>query len=520
VIQGRAVSAGQPGWELSGVDLEPRGDLVSRVWNKDSSVWGPGEDDPAHRLGWLELPQAMSKELERLEDLCRSVVADGIRSCVLLGMGGSSLAPEVFWRTFGGIRKQPSLVVLDSTHPAQIRAVRESLDLDRTLWLVSSKSGTTVETMSLYRYFRALIEDGRRFIAITDPGTALEHLAATERFREIFLNPPDLGGRYSALSLFGLVPAALIGADLGDLLAGAREAADECRRGASPSENPGLAIGLAMGELASTGRDKLTFVISDAAAAFGDWVEQLLAESTGKLGKGIVPIVGEPQVSVERYGRDRAFAYLRLRGDDSKEGFIARLRAAGHPVIRIDFPHTRALGAQMFVWEFATAVAGSILGINPFDQPNVEAAKRATKEVLGAHEDISWADDDPARLFEGLEVGELAALLAFAPRSNEAQELLDAARKRLLRDHSVATMTGFGPRYLHSTGQLLKGGPPKARVLVVLDEPGGDEPIPGSDHGFSRLVVAQAVGDVRALRRAGRRVATTTWDRFARWAAA
>ncbi|HEX3327807.1 MAG TPA: glucose-6-phosphate isomerase [Actinomycetota bacterium] len=484
--------------------------LVTRIWDKDPSAWAPGEDDPRDRLGWLELPEVMQPEVDGLESFAADIEAASVSTVVLLGMGGSSLAPEVFAHTFGPSDSHPSLIVLDSTHPDQIRAVTERLDLDTTLFIVSSKSGGTIETMSLYRYFRARIDDGNRFIAITDPGTSLEKLAGAEGFRAVFQNRPDIGGRYSALSHFGLVPAALVGAPIRDLLESAATMARQCRE--PGDSNPGLALGNAIGGPAARGQDKLTFSISDGIVSFGTWVEQLIAESTGKQGRGIVPVVDEPLAPTAGYGADRLFVSIRLQDDPGRK------RAEPTPGIEIESASPLQLGAEMFRWEFATAVAGSILGINAFDQPNVEAAKRAGREVLDSGDDIEWAEDDPGEVFEGAAPPDLACLLAFAPSSAGNREILEAGRRKVLLDHGVATMSGFGPRYLHSTGQLHKGGKKDVRAVVILDSPEHDQPIPGSPHTFGRLVTAQAAGDARALREAGQRVTRTSWQKFAEWA--
>ena len=489
--------------------------LVERIWAKDASVWGPGEDDPAERLGWLTLPVSMQAEIPRLEAFAGAVASEGFTTVALLGMGGSSLAPEVFQRVLGSASGHPELMVMDSTHPDQVRSARDRLDLDRTLFIVSSKSGGTVETMSLYRYFRSQIDDGTHFIAITDPDTSLTELAAREGFRDTFENPPDIGGRFSALSLFGLVPAALIGVDLETLLARSEAMAAKCRE--PQPDNPGLTLGEQIARRALAGRDKLTFLISDGIDAFGDWVEQLLAESTGKEGKGIAPVFGEPPVEPGTYGRDRQFVNLRLLGDDTHDGFCEMLGDEGHPVFVLDAGEPIDIGAEMFRWEFATAVAGSILGINAFDQPDVEAAKKAGREILDGTDEIVFPDGDPERFFVGAKPGELAAVLAFAPMTDEHRKVIKDLRWRLA-SKGVATLGGFGPRYLHSTGQLLKGGPSGVRSIVVLDEPAGDVPIPGSEHGFARLIGAQALGDARAMEAAGRSVVTCKWSTLAAWA--
>ncbi|MGH8936764.1 MAG: bifunctional transaldolase/phosoglucose isomerase [Acidimicrobiia bacterium] len=512
----RALS--QSGWQLHNLEDEAPGGLAAKIWTKDASAWGEGEDDPAERLGWLELPEKMDDQVRRLQAFAKRVVEDGIRHVVLLGMGGSSLAPEMFMEVFGSAREHPSLAVLDSTHPERIRAVAQGIDPDKSLFLVSSKSGTTTETISLYRYFRSQIDDGRHFVAITDPGSPLEGLAGEEGFRATFTNPPDIGGRYSALSYFGLVPAALIGADLEAVLSAGHRSMNAAERCVPDGHNPGLVIGAAIARLAKQGRDKLTFLISEPIASFGSWVEQLVAESTGKRGTGIVPIVGEPQVDPERYGADRAFVHIRLDGDRSQDGFVESLVEAGHPLIAVRVPDPAGIGAEIYRWEFAIAVAGAELGINPFDQPDVESAKRTTREILEEAEEIEWAEEDPAHLFEGLEPPEYVAVLAFVAPTDEHLTTIAAARRRLLLEHEVASMGSFGPRYLHSTGQLHKGGPPRLRALVVFDRPSDDLAIPGRDYGFAHLIAAQAEGDAHALRQAGRRVARTTWERFEAWA--
>ncbi|MDQ3957168.1 MAG: glucose-6-phosphate isomerase [Actinomycetota bacterium] len=503
------------GWRIDGFESEPPEGLAQRIWDRDPGVWGPGDDDPADRLGWLDLPDTIRGELAPVEAFVRDT-GSYMDKVVLLGMGGSSLAPEVFATCFGTAPGHPLLTVLDSTHPDHVGAVDDASKGTNNLYLVSSKSGGTIETMSLYGHFRAAAEDARNFAAITDPATSLAELAAAETFGGLFLNPPDIGGRYSALSLFGLVPAALIGVDLDALLAPAAAMADACGPKVPSDENPGLAIGHAIATLAQEGRDKLTFLTSPALASFGDWVEQLIAESTGKGGRGIVPVVGEP--TVERYGDDRAFVHLRLEDDESLDERVGELLRSGHPVVRLDVRGPEELGAQMFAWEFATAVAGAILGINAFDQPDVEAAKRASRDALEAPGDVEWPDEDFESVFEGMEPGDYAAFLAFAPRTAEAAEVLDLARAKVNAASGAATTAGFGPRYLHSTGQLHKGGPGTIRAALILDPPRSDIPVPGADYGFERLLRAQAAGDLSALRAAARRVAATTWEPFESWA--
>ena len=504
-------------WRIDGFEEVPPDGLAARIWDRDPSVWGPGDDDPRERLGWLDLPETIGGELASVEAFVRDT-ASYMDRVVLLGMGGSSLAPEVFATCFGVQPGHPALSVLDSTHPAQVAAVTEGLVTPNVLFVVSSKSGGTIETMSLYSYFRDRAEDGRNFAAITDPGTSLEELGRSESFGGVFVNRPDIGGRYSALSLFGLVPAALIGVDLDALLAPAAAMSAACGPSVPAKENPGLAIGYALGCLAESGRDKLTFLASPALAPFGDWVEQLVAESTGKGGVGIVPVVGEP--AVDRYGDDRVFVHLRLEDDDALDSRVEDLRSAGHPVIRLDVRGPEELGAQMFLWELATAVAGSVLGINAFDQPDVEAAKKASREVLESSESPDWPDDDLDELFAGTAAPTYAAFLAFAPRTAEGQEVLDLARSTVAKSSGIATTSGFGPRYLHSTGQLHKGGPDTLRAVVILDPPDEDLDVPGQPYTFGKLLRAQAAGDYEALSAAGKKVARTTWPKFEEWARA
>ncbi|MDQ3952784.1 MAG: glucose-6-phosphate isomerase [Actinomycetota bacterium] len=499
------------GWRIDGFDEAPPEDLAERIWKRDASVWGPGDDDPADRLGWLDLPETIRGELAPVEAFVRDT-GSHVEKVVLLGMGGSSLAPEVFATCFGARKGYPQLTVLDSTHPAQIEPVAEALVGTENLFVVSSKSGGTIETMSLYSCFRARGGEARSFAAITDPGTSLQELAERERFGGLFLNPPDVGGRYSALSLFGLLPAALCGVDLDSLLGPAAAMAAACGPSVAPAENPGLVLGCALGRLAQEGRDKLTFVTSPGLAPFGDWAEQLIAESTGKHGAGIVPVVGEP--TLDSYGDDRVFVVLHLEGDDPPD------LPDGHPVVRLDVAGPEELGAQMFLWELATAVAGAVLGINPFDQPDVEAAKEAARAALESDDEPAWSDDDVDGLFADAGPGDYAAFLAFAPRTVEGQGVLDAARSKVARARASATTSGWGPRYLHSTGQLHKGGPDTIHALVVLDPPEADVGIPGRPYGFARLLRAQAAGDYEALRAAGKKVARTTWAAFEEWARA
>ena len=501
--------------------------LLRQIWARDAAAWGPGDDDPADRLGWLDLPRSMEREVEPLMGWANEVKSAGYDRVVLLGMGGSSFAPEVFAGTLAGAGGLP-LSVGDSTHPDQVRALRTELEGTRPLFLVSSKSGGTLETISLYRYFREIYVDGTSFVSITDPGSSLEELSRKESFRRCFTNPPDIGGRYSGLSLFGLVPAALLGVDLEALLGHAARMADTCGPQSEPEQNPALMIGISLALLAQRGKDKLTFLISDAIAPLGDWLEQLIAESTGKHGKGIVPVVGEPRLDPDMYRGDRVFAFISLdagsgsgstkRGDEatSDANFVGVLKERGHPIVHTRLASPDALGAEMWRWEFITAVAGAALGINAFDQPDVEAAKRAARSVLDGIATTGFVPTDPAEFFDDLAEGDLAALLAFLPYAGETDEVLARARRRLA-EGGVATTSGYGPRYLHSTGQLHKGGPKNVHALVIVSDELRDEPVPGASYGFAALVSAQAAGDVQALDEAEQRVAVTNWTVFKRW---
>ncbi|MCH8815380.1 MAG: hypothetical protein IH957_09855, partial [Chloroflexi bacterium] len=426
------------------------------------------------------------EHIDSLEEFAESCAA--FERIVLLGMGGSSLAPEVFSITYGG----KPLVALDSTHPEAIQAVEQNGDLASTLFVVASKSGGTVETLSHFDYFFDKLQDGSHFVAITDPGTPLEALARARGFRRVFLTPPDIGGRYSALSYFGLVPTALIGADIGGLLESAAAMAHSCEADRA-SENPGAVLGATMGEAAKAGRDKLTFFTDDTISSFGTWLEQLIAESTGKEGKGVVPVEGEPPGAAEVYGEDRVFAAI---GIDSPLT----------PSIAIPLDDVQDLGAEFFRWEFATAVAGHVLGVQPFDQPNVQEAKDATSALL--REGLPEISDpgDLGDLLAQVKSGDYIAIQSYLPRTAEIQSRLQKVRLRLRDRFRTATTIGFGPRFLHSTGQLHKGGSAAGVFIQIVDEPTFDLPIPGREYTFRRLLDAQSEGDLRALRAHGRRV--------------
>jgi transaldolase/glucose-6-phosphate isomerase len=480
-------------------------DLLGRIWRRDYTVWKPDPTEISNRLGWLTVGSDMRVRVPELQDFARTAAAEGFTRALLLGMGGSSLAPDMFARTFGTASGALELTVLDTTHPVTITRVEQSLDLDHTLFIVASKSGGTLETISHFEHFYSRVPDGSRFIAITDPGTSLEALARSKGFRRVFSNPPDIGGRYSALSLFGLVPAALIGVDLDALLASACEEAHADEPTPDPAQSPGGRLGAVMGEAALAGRDKLTFVIPAGVAAFGDWVEQLVAESTGKEGKGIVPVPGEPLGPPEVYGPDRLFVAL---GPMQAHPGLEALQGAGHPVVTLDFAGPAELGAQLFRFELATAVACSILGINAFDQPNVEAAKQATRDILAQGALGSPEPGDARAMLAGVSPGDYIGVQAYLDHSSQEAAMLQQRRLRFRDDHLVATTVGFGPRFLHSTGQLHKGGPNSGVFLQATDAPRDvDVPIPGQPFTFGTLIDAQALGDLQALRAQGRRVA-------------
>jgi transaldolase/glucose-6-phosphate isomerase len=527
-------------------------DYVKRLWAKQADLWS---DDPAEqkkiasRLGWLESPELMSKNLPRLLRFAAAVRRDGLHHVVLLGMGGSSLAPEVMRAILGAdaARGAPTLQMLDSTDPAQVAAVAGRVPLGQTLVVVASKSGTTIEPIVLSAHFRERLaaagvgEPARHLVAITDEGTPLHELAQREKYREVFVNPADIGGRYSALSYFGLVPAALMGLDVSGLLAWGRGMALLCGPTSAIAQNPGVALGIVMGVAARNGRDKLTLITGPRLRPFGLWIEQLVAESTGKRGTGLVPIVGEPLGSAGVYGEDRLFVRLRVHGGDPEEhdrdGKVERLRASGIPIVTIRLRDASAIGAEFVRWEIATATAAAILDINPFDEPNVLQAKDATRALLGRYaaegrlpepaphvtvdgvsltfDQATWgkigagAPDARSALgrFLGLvERHDYVALLAYLPYEPALAEPLAALRLALRDRTRAATTLGYGPRYLHSTGQLHKGGPNSGVFLVLTADPARDVPVPGERYSFGTLERAQALGDVQSLEAAGRRV--------------
>jgi transaldolase/glucose-6-phosphate isomerase len=479
-------------------------DTIGRIWKRDHTVWRDDSTEIADRLGWLTVHDVMHERCSELKAFAEMCAADGLTHAVLAGMGGSSLAPEVLRATFGVGSGMLDLIVLDTTHPDQILAAERRLPLDRTLFVIASKSGTTTETLSHFAYFWDKVADGSRFVAITDPGTPLEALGREKSFRAMFLNPPDIGGRYSALSYFGLVPGALVGVDLDGLLEHAIEAAHACVPYVPPGDNPGAWLGAILGEAALAGRDKLTLVLDERIRTFGSWVEQLIAESTGKEGKGIVPVEGEDLGPPEVYGQDRVFVSV---GDERLHEALRPLEAAGHPIVHLGIDDLLQIGGEFFRWEFATAVAGSVLVINPFDQPNVQEAKDNTKRLLTSGEVPNPGYGDLAELLGRVEAGDYLAIQAYLPRDHDVERRLHKARLRLRDRLKVATTVGFGPRFLHSTGQLHKGGPNTGVFIQVVEPPKEDLPIPGQPYSFGALLAAQAVGDLQSLQVHGRRVA-------------
>ncbi len=485
-------------------------EVARRIWKKDPTLWGPrDEPEVADRLGWLQAPEIYAEHIDDLEAFAASLCDEGYTDAVLLGMGGSSLAPEVLRLSFGDrMHGRLRLQVLDSTDPGAVVAVERSVALDHTIFIVSTKSGGTIETRSLFEHFWSLQPNGAQYVAITDPGSSLAALAADRGFRRTFLNDPDVGGRYSALTFFGLVPAALMGVDLQRLLDGAGVAAEACAGYHPPEQNSGLWLGAALGALALAGRDKLTFVVDDPIASFGIWAEQLVAESTGKQGKGVLPVADEPVGAPEVYGDDRIFAYLRDTESPSEtlDEAVKALADADQPTVTLSAGGPEDLGRIFFFAEFATAVAGWALGINPFDQPNVQEAKDTTTRVLeGIGEDGTLAepgdvsDDELRALLTAGPPAYVAVLGYIAPcvRVDKAAAELRSA----IRDATNATTTfGYGPRYLHSTGQFHKGGPKQGRFLVLVHDGPDDVPIPGRPFTFGTLKNAQAFGDLETLR--------------------
>lgn len=486
--------------------------VISRIWESDHTVWKPEPTEISNRLGWLSVGDDNLGAIGQLRSFAEEVASDGMKSAVLLGMGGSSLAPEVFATTYGTAPGALQLYVLDTTDPASILEVESAIDPERTLFVVASKSGTTLETLSHFAHFWSKISDGDHFVAITDAGSPLESLANEHKFRRVFENPPQIGGRYSALSYFGLVPAALIGADLEEILSHAHVMSRDCRNAAG-FENPGAWLGAVMGEAALSGRDKVTLVLPEPIASLGFWIEQLIAESTGKEGKGLLPIEGEELGAPDVYGDDRLFVAL-----GERKG-LRDLEDAGHPVAQLDYTNSLQLGDEYFRWEFAVAVAGSIIGINPFDQPNVQEAKDATNAILTEAAKSGSLPSAPETLaldqaLDSVKAGDYIAIQAYLTRSPQMTQQLNSARIKLRDRYKVATTVGYGPRFLHSTGQYHKGGPDTGVFLQIVGDDQVDVAIPGEAVTFGELKHAQALGDLESLQSHGRRVARVTLDQL------
>lgn len=521
------------------------GEKMARLWRGDATLWTGRDED--RRVGWLRLVDQQRARREEFGRVSEDVRLAGFGHALVLGMGGSSLCPDVFARTFGRVPGHPVLRVLDSTVPAQIRATEREIDLRRTLFLVASKSGTTVEPVALLAHFldrtRSLLggQAASHFVAITDPGTELEKLAQREGFRKVFHGVPNVGGRFSALSHFGMVPAAAMGVSVPRLLDRAVVMADACAPDHPGADNPGLVLGVVLGAAARDGVDKLILVASPGIAGLCDWVEQLVAESLGKQGKGIVPVVGERPETGRVHGADRLFVYVRLAfaPSEDQDRTISALERAGAPVVRIDVADTADLGQEFFRWEIATAVAGSVLGVNPFDQPDVESAKVATRKVTAAVEDTGslpvaapalsgdglqlFADPENARFLASaareaspsgwirahlarIGKGDYLALNAFLEQSPAVTAVLQEIRGSVLAPARAATTLGFGPRFLHSTGQLHKGGPNSGVFLEITADDAEPLAIPGRRYGFGDLCQAQARGDQEVLAGRGRRI--------------
>lgn len=527
-------------------DLQAK-DFVRRLWAKDPALW---HEDPVHQtvirdaLGWLSLPEQQTNYVSRLQAFAGEVKSAGFTHILLLGMGGSSLCPEVFRMTFGVIPGYPELHVLDSTVPSQVRGFEEKVDLDRTLCIVASKSGSTTEPLVFQKYFfermRRIKGDraGENFVAITDPGSLLERLARELRFRAIFPGVPDVGGRYSALSNFGMVPAAAMGVDVEALLRQAERMRQCCDSTVPVADNPGVTLGVVLGTLAQAGHDKVTFVTSPAISDLGAWLEQLIAESTGKENKGLIPIDDEPLGEASVYGNDRVFVYIRYADGavPEQDAIVDALESAGHPVVRIDCTSLLNLGQEFFRWEMATATAGALLGINAFDQPNVQESKDFTRfyleefkkngrlpeesPVLTDGDVRLFADDVNRQALDGaaslfhavaahlarVQTGDYVAINAYLERTPEVHDAFHRIRAAIRDAKQVSTTLGYGPRFLHSTGQLHKGGPDSGLFFQITADQEEDLEIPDEPYSFGTLVAAQALGDLKSLSTRNRRV--------------
>jgi transaldolase / glucose-6-phosphate isomerase len=521
------------------------GGKMKRLWNRDASLWTG--DDESKWLGWLDIVDEQITQHDHLQKIAKEVHDRGFEHILLLGMGGSSLCPEVLRITFGRIPRFPTLHVLDSTDPAQVKAFEHQIDIAKTLFIVSSKSGSTLEPNIFKQYFFertkqtvGAADAGRHFIAITDPGSKMQQVAEGDHFLHVFFGRPSIGGRYSALSNFGMVPAASMGLDTKKFLSQAAEMVRACGPSVAVADNPGASLGIILGAAANTGRDKVTIITSPAISDLGAWLEQLLAESTGKVGKGIIPVDREHLGSPDVYGNDRVFAYIRLEkgSDPGQDAKVAAIEKAGHPVVRIAMADIYDLGAEFFRWEIATAVAGAIIGINAFNQPDVETSKVVTRELTSEYEktgslrtEAPVVEDSGVKLFTDdknaaelakaagekslagylkahlarIKAGDYFAVLGYIQMNAEHEESLQAVRHAVRDRKRVATCLGFGPRFLHSTGQAYKGGPNSGVFLQVTCDDSVELPVPGQKYTFGVVKAAQARGDFQVLAARGRR---------------
>ena len=533
----RAVEAALDDWDAN--------QKIKRLWAKDATLWTGADEDKW--AGWLSIVEEQQRSIRRFANFSLEVRDAGFSDALVLGMGGSSLCPEVLAKSFGSSAGSPRLHVLDSTDPAQIKSIENKIDPARTLFFVSSKSGTTLEPNIFKQYFFARTkaavgeeQAGRRFIAITDPGSKLRQAAEDDRFRKIFLGVPSIGGRYSALSDFGMAPAAAIGIDIARLLDRAQSMAAACGANVGAKNNPGVMLGALLGVAHNHGHDKVTILTSAGIHDLGAWLEQLLAESTGKEGKGLIPVDRELLGPPETYGDDRIFVYLSLDSDadDEQARAIAAIEHAGQPVVRISLADVYDLGQEFFRWEIATAVAGSLIGINPFNQPDVEASKVATRSLTEEYERTGslraesplfeadgiklFADETNANALkravaqpslrnylkahlDRLQPRDYFALLAFVEMNDEHEQALQASRLAVRDARRVATCLGFGPRFLHSTGQAYKGGPNSGVFLQITCDDAADLQVPGQKYSFGIVKAAQARGDFEVLAQRGRR---------------
>ena len=498
--------------------------VASRIWQKDASLWppeSPGAEPAAEIMGWLELPTKLEKQISLFDEVATRLRDRAITEIVVLGMGGSSMTPEVLRVVFGTQPGGMNLHVLDTVNPDTIGPVTAALPLPNTAFIVASKSGTTVEPLSLEKYFRSALADAgvsdvsAHFIAITDAGTPLANRASEGQFAHWLETPRDVGGRFSALTAFGMFPASALGIEISNLQQSAQEIAQACR--ADMEDNPGLLLGATLGAHALNGRDKVTLITSPGLERFGLWVEQLLAESTGKHGKGLIPVAGEQLYPTNWYGEDRNFVYMRLECADNTatDAHIEKLVTSGQPVLTLNVTDLAGIGAEFFRWEFATGVAGHVIGIFPFDQPDVNAAKDKARAILDSGNlpsDDSISDLETAlkSLTETPKTGDYVAIGAFLPESDELSHAFSKLRAFITKTTGMATTFGYGPRYLHSTGQLYKGGTKSIRFIGIVSHGSGDIKVPGESYTLGALTPAQAYGDFEVLRDRGRRIRTAT----------